>query len=74
MFKSRSKVLDLPTTYMRFLKISFQYSWEHFLQDCLSFQPLVFLAPEGEAASQHAVQQNPTGPDVCHLACILVVQ
>ena len=49
-------------------------SGQHFLHCSMRSQPLIFLAPEGEAASQHAVQQNPTGPDVGHLACILAFQ
>ena len=60
--------------YLRLLKVCLQYPGQHLLQHSLRLQALILLAPEGEAASEHAVQQNATGPDVCHLASILVVQ
>ena len=68
------KQVLLPQTYLWLLIICFENSREHFLQYCLNFQPFVFLTPEGEAASEHAVQQNTTGPQVCHFTSVLVVQ
>ena len=76
-------VIKKHATYMRlqacksnlwFLEVCLQYSGEHLLQDSWCLQALVLLAPEGEAASEHAVQQDATRPDVRHLASILVVQ
>ncbi len=64
----------LAQTYLWSLIICFEDSRQHFLQYCLNFQPFVFLTPEGEAASEHAVQQNATGPQVCHFTSVLVVQ
>ena len=60
--------------YLWFLVICLQNPRQHLLQDGLHFQPFIFLTPEGEAAGEHAVQQDAAGPDVSHLASILVVQ
>ena len=59
---------------LRFLEVGLQNPWQHLLQDSLSLQPFILLAPEGEAAGEHAVQQDAAGPDVRHLASILIVQ
>ena len=64
----------LPQAYLWSLIICLENSRQHFLQHCLNFQPFVFLTPEGKAASEHAVQQDATGPQVCHFTSILVVQ
>ena len=47
-------------TNLGLLKVSLQDPWQHFLQHSLGFQALILLAPEGEAASEHAVQQDAT--------------
>ena len=60
--------------YLRLLKVCLQYPGQHPLQHSLRLQALILLAPKGEAASEHAVQQDATGPYVRHLASILVVQ
>ena len=57
-----------------FLEVCLQNPGQHLLQDSLGFQPFVFLAAKGEAAGEHAVEQDATRPDVRHLAGILVVQ
>ena len=43
-----------------FLEVCLQNSGEHLLQDSWCLQALVLLAPEGEAAGEHAVQQDAT--------------
>lgn len=56
----RQKLHVTGSAYVRPLKVRFQDSGQHLLQDCLSPEPFIFFAPEREAASKHAVQEDAT--------------